>query len=81
MSKLPFMEHVSIAILLIVSVVALGALTAINMAAITGNFQIDQHAPIDTLAGYFVSDSCPERIIYQDQRQTVVDPNPDWCNE
>lgn len=75
------MEHASIAVLLMVSAVALGALTAVNIAAITGNFQITQHAPIDTLAAYFVSEPCPERVIYRDNYRTIIDPNPDWCLE
>ncbi|HLC33289.1 MAG TPA: hypothetical protein VJJ82_05670 [Candidatus Nanoarchaeia archaeon] len=75
------MEHLPIAILLVVSVVALGAITTINMAVITGNFQFQEHAPIESIAALFSSPRCQERIIYQDFSRTIIDPDPNWCNK
>jgi len=74
------MTNTPIAILLIVSIVALGALTAINIQTITGNFQLQQRAPIEGLAAYFTyQQPCDERVIGYTVQGLPIKDDPDWC--
>ncbi len=76
------MANIGIGMLLMVAIVALGGLTAINMASITGNFQIYQKAPIDNLAAYFTYEpvSCDDLLTDWDARgQPFDDPPPTVC--
>ena len=77
---------ISITVLLLVSLVALGGLTVMNMQSITGNFQIYQHAPIDTLAAYIMYEGpwyevpCDEQIADWDARGRPINyPPADVC--
>lgn len=73
---------VSIGMLIMVALVAIGGLAAVNINSITGNFQIHQKAPIENLAAYFTYEpiSCDDLIADWDARGNPInDPPPTVC--